>query len=248
MIHCNLASGRAWEPLAAHLGDVLSMAAVDMLGQGRSPMPLPDVDYQLQCAQASIAVMDADNMGPQDLVGHSFGACVALRVIMLRPDLVRSLVLFEPVFFGFLHDVGSHTFEVITKNDRPFYAAIQDGRTMDATERFLVRWGMPGEWQKMAPAVRQGFADRMWLIAAQRGSIIEDNDWRIRLGDLRRVACPTLVMHGGKSPSVMAEMTQVICAAIPGAVADSLPQAGHMLPITHAAECAVRMREFWHLN
>ena len=106
-IHCNLSTGRAWEPLAQHLDADLAISAVDMLGQGRSPMPDRSRDYQLQCAEASIAAMENSVSGPQDLVGHSFGGCIALRIVTLRPDLVRSLVLFEPVFFGFLQDAGS---------------------------------------------------------------------------------------------------------------------------------------------
>lgn len=37
---------------------------------------------------------------PVDVIGHSFGATVALRLALERPELVRSLVLVEPVLFA----------------------------------------------------------------------------------------------------------------------------------------------------
>lgn len=245
LIHCNLASGKAWEPLTAQFLDDLSMTAVDMLGQGRSPDPARDRDYQWQCAEASIAVLEADGAGPQDLVGHSFGATVALRVASLRPDLVRSLVLFEPIMFGFLGDVGHPAWDVIAATQDPFYTAYAENRLMDAAEDFLTNWGMPGAWAAMDEATRQGFADRMWLIAIQREAIIGDNDWRLRPAELGRMEMPALVMHGEDSPDALAALTEIISDGMPKGQGAGLAGAGHMLPLTHPQEVASHMRRFW---
>ena len=37
---------------------------------------------------------------PIDVIGHSFGATVALRLAVEQPEKVRSLTLIEPVFFA----------------------------------------------------------------------------------------------------------------------------------------------------
>ena len=246
LIHCNLATGKAWAPLMQVLDAELAAEAVDMLGQGRSPMPDRTRDYQLQCAEASIAVMQRS--GPQDLIGHSFGGCIALKVAHMRPDLVRTLTLFEPVFFGFLDDADHPVWQAMKPGQQAFYDTLTSGDTMAAAAKFLTEWGMPGEWERMPDDARRAMADRMWLIAAQRGSIVDDNNWRLRLPDLATLEMPTLVMHGEQSPPVMAEMTKIIVKTMPNASGAGLPGAGHMLPITHAGAVADHLHRFWNSN
>ena len=242
-VHCNLSTGKAWSPLWAEFETELAMTAIDMPGQGRSADPDRDRDYQWQCAEAVIAAMEPD--GPQDLVGHSFGATVALRVANLRPDLVRSLILFEPIQFVWLKDTAHPEWDRVTGDESGFYEAMKQGDMLRAAELFLSRWGMPGAWDQMPTEVRKTFAERMWLIDIQQPAILQDNDWRLSLDDLAAMKMPTLVMHGQDSLPVMAAMTEVTVAAIPNAWSDSLEGAGHMLPLTHSKVVAQRMRQFW---
>ena len=37
---------------------------------------------------------------PMDLIGHSFGATVAMRLAMEHPEMVRSVTMIEPVYFA----------------------------------------------------------------------------------------------------------------------------------------------------
>lgn len=242
-IHCNLSSGRAWDPLIPHVQDAVTATAVDLLGQGRSPMPDMDRDYQMQCAEASIAVME--EVGPQDVVGHSFGATVALRVAELRPDLVRSMILFEPILFCILNDVNDPQWDAIIAHEMPFHEAQVAGDTMRAAEIFISTWGMPGSWQKMPPEMRQGFADKMWLIQVQAGAVMETNDWRLSLDDLAAMTMPTLIMAGGDSHAAMEATGRVIAGQMQNATVEVLPGSGHMLPLTHSAAVAPRMHAFW---
>lgn len=222
------------------------MAAIDLPGQGKSAMPDMDRDYHAQCVAACLAEIEASG-GPQDLIGHSFGATVVLALAAQRPDLVRSLVLFEPVYFGLLNDAGHDGFNANLAQERPFNDAIQRGDMLAAAAAFLKRWGLPGEWDAMPDAAREVMASRMWVIPAQAPGMIEDGPMRMRLDALKTLECPTLVMHGGNSPAIMAALTNVICTTMPNGQGDVLEGAGHMLPITHHAECAAKMRSFWAL-
>ncbi|WP_157888329.1 alpha/beta fold hydrolase [Neptunicoccus sediminis] len=245
-IHCSLSSGKSLLPLMGHFSDEMTMVAVDLPGQGKSPMPDPARDYQTQCVEACIALVEQSG-GPQDLVGHSFGATVALRLAALRPDLVRSLVLFEPVYFGLLRDAGHPVYDSMQSDEGAFNTAIAQGDMMKAAELFLSRWGLPGEWERLPEAARKVMSERMWVIPAQHLAIIDDSDIRMRLHELEEVACPTLVIRGGDSPEVMTAVTKVISDTMPDCELDVLEGAGHMLPITHAAQCAKRLRGFWDL-
>ncbi len=75
MIHCSLASCEAWGGLARVLSGALTMTAFDMPGHGRSDEW--DARGEIQGVTAEIAAGFLD--GPADVIGHSFGATVALR-------------------------------------------------------------------------------------------------------------------------------------------------------------------------
>lgn len=66
----------------------------DRRGYGSSP-PTPRADFDIDAADIA-ALLD----GPADLVGHSYGAVVALLVAARRPGSVRTLTLVEPAAFA----------------------------------------------------------------------------------------------------------------------------------------------------
>ncbi|NJM82478.1 MAG: alpha/beta fold hydrolase, partial [Tabrizicola sp.] len=99
-LHCSLAHSGAWSGLVERLRGV-TVTALDEPGHGKAA----DWDGQeeIHGLTTRIAVELAEMLGdggPIDLMGHSFGATVALRIALDRPDLVRSLVLVEPVIFA----------------------------------------------------------------------------------------------------------------------------------------------------
>lgn len=93
-IHGLTEHGRRWETLATkHLPDI-SIAAPDLIGHGRSSWAAPwSLDANVT-ALADLLVREATR--PVMVVGHSFGAAVALNLAAARPDLVASLVLLDP--------------------------------------------------------------------------------------------------------------------------------------------------------
>ena len=244
--HCSLSSGKSLLPLARHFEFEMTIGAIDLPGQGKSAMPDMNRDYHSQCVAACIAEIEVMG-GPQDLVGHSFGATVVLALAVQRPDLVRTLVLFEPVYFGLLNDAGHDAYRASMVQERPFNDAIERGDMMAAAEAFLTRWGLPGEWEAISVASKEIMARRMWLIPAQADGIINDGPKRMKLDAISDLHVPTLVMHGGNSPIVMEAITEVISGTLPKGRGDVLNGAGHMLPITHHAACADKLRVFWGL-
>ena len=72
------------------------MRAFDLPGHGRSPDWDGVVEYQHLSTQIAASFV----IEPVDLIGHSFGATVALRLAVEQPQKLRSLTLIEPVFFA----------------------------------------------------------------------------------------------------------------------------------------------------
>lgn len=168
---------------------------------------------------------------PVHLVGHSFGATVALRLAVERPDLLASLTLIEPVFFYAARQVFPAEFNEYCDRAKPVIDAIQQGDILGAAERFLGAWGVEGTWVAMPPPMRAAIAEKMPLIEATAPSLFEDsgNIWP-RLG---RIECPVMLATGLLSEEVMARVQAAL--ELNMAVQSSLrfDGAGHMIPVTH---------------
>ena len=94
--HCSLAHSGTWRGLAAEFDNDVTLIAPDMYAHGQSP-DLP-VGQHLQEAMVDAASTLLDQ--PTDLWGHSFGGAIALRLALRKPELVRSIVLFEPILLA----------------------------------------------------------------------------------------------------------------------------------------------------
>jgi pimeloyl-ACP methyl ester carboxylesterase len=84
----------AQQPLAQEVRMVL----VNRRGFGRSP-DVAGEDFEVDAADIVGVLGDGAH-----LVGHSYGAVGALLAAAARPDLVRSLAVFEPPMFGLVSD------------------------------------------------------------------------------------------------------------------------------------------------
>ena len=102
LIHSGGFTSRQWRKLAEMLAPQFRVLAPDLIGYSPSA-PWPDgepfhfsrdVDYLLTLVDE-----------PVHLVGHSYGGFLALKLALARPDLVRSIAVFEPVAFGILDEV-----------------------------------------------------------------------------------------------------------------------------------------------
>ncbi|MFE1233635.1 alpha/beta fold hydrolase [Streptomyces sp. NPDC059442] len=99
------ATSTGWYPTAAALGGTHRVHAVDLVGEpGRS---VPDATRPLRTVDDLAGWLDAVLTGlglaSAALVGHSYGAWIALRYALRAPDRVDRLVLLDPTncFAGF---------------------------------------------------------------------------------------------------------------------------------------------------
>jgi len=108
-IHGSACNGRMWRAYQAALAPRASVA-VDLPGYGDTDWLDDARPYRL--ADAAGAIRRAlYGEGPFDVVAHSFGGAVALRLALANPSLVRTLTLIEPSYFAVLRDLGSRALE-----------------------------------------------------------------------------------------------------------------------------------------
>ncbi len=235
MLHCTLAHGGAWAGMARHLGDLLSMIAPDLLAHGEGPAPDRTRDFHNQATEAAATHLPDR---PCHLIGHSFGATVALRLALDHPERLRSLTLIEPVLFCAADGPGRGAHDAA-------FAPLSDATAISdpaqAARIFLDLWGT--ETFDALPSAQQTYiTDRIWIPEATEPALVEDcTNLLPRLSNLQ---IPTLILEGSQSPPVIAEINARLDHDLPVAQRATIPDASHMAPITHAQATANKIRRF----
>jgi len=236
MLHPALAHRGALAPLMARLSGY-AFTAFDLPGHGESAYD-QSIDIQAQAVETAETLLAAS--GPSDVFGHSFGATVALKLALKRPDLVRNLYLYEPVYFSLLAADNPAAYAAEAKDSAAFTAAASHGDWPAAARAFLARWSMEG--YDALPKPQQAYILRtIPLIMESGAAIIAPESAGEVLAGLTGLKLPVLLIRGAQSPQVIKAICAVIAARSNMVTPVVLPEAGHMGPITHAAAVAKAM-------
>ena len=238
LIHCSLAHSGAWSALAERLAGKLRMTAFDLPGHGGAPDPEPGADITALAMAQAVALAEAER-GPVDAVGHSFGAVVALRLALERPELVRTLTLIEPTIFAAAWHAGAPEAAAHVDALRPLEAALKAGDRAAAARFFLADWGAGSGWDALPAAQRAYVADRIHLILQAEPSLWHDTGKLLAPGRLEALARPVLLVEGGCSPPIIGAIAREIARRLPRVVRVTVPGAAHMVPMTHPDAVAV---------
>lgn len=235
-LHCNLGHSGAFRGIAEALGDVLTLEAPDMPGHGRSVAyreEIPAGQWMLD------AILDQITE-PVDVIGHSYGGLLGLRLALLRPDLVRSLSLYEPVT---MLGAQAEAPEAVAENHAHMERVIalyEAGDSEGAVRLFVEEWGDGRPWAALPEATRAQFAGLMSFVVASQLDVLHDvGDIMPRLG---QIEVPVVVMDGALSPAIMKPACDYVAAQVQNGRRATVAGAGHMGAITHAAEVAAEVR------
>lgn len=242
-LHCSLAHMGAWAGLAKHLQSV-SLMAPDLLGHGRSGDWDGISDFHSMATRQAMALLAQMPEGRVHLIGHSFGATVALRMAMEDPDRIASLTLFEPVLFCAARAAGGPAFAAHIAHHKDFAAAYKVGDNAAAAEAFQAIWGRGDPFDALPPAQRDYIIQRIPLIAAQDPALLADAAGILAYGRLESLGVPVLLVQGAESPPVIEAINAELARRLPQVRRATVAGAGHMLPITHAADCAALVAGF----
>ncbi len=238
LLHCGLAHSDAWAGVLAKLNDVLDATAFDLPGHGKSGDWDGQGDYQVRVCSIAAAMLDQ----PANLIGHSFGATVALRLAVERPELVRSLTLIEPVYFAAAR--GTKALAQHGKDYASFAGALMAGDRIAAARAFVATWGTGEPWESMSEQQRTYLTDRIHLIAETSNAIYDDADGILSKRRLEQVEVPVLLIDGAESPPVIDAVQSKLAKRLPDARRVTIEGAGHMVPVTHPVEVAAAIRDF----
>lgn len=229
-LHCMMGSGSGWGPIAQALAGRVDLRAFDLPGHGRSGDFVPgDLDYHTAATRIAAAMIDR----PLDLIGHSLGATIALRIAVAAPEAIRSLTLIEPVLFA----AAGGRAALAAEGTADPAALLADLGEAAATRAFLADWGAQG-YDDMPAPVQAALRRQIHLAADTDATLCDDRAQILRPGGLEGVDAPVMLISGAESPPIIHKIADALAARLPDVGRASVPGAGHMLPITHPAQVA----------
>ncbi len=99
LLHGFIGSGRYWGAAFDALAEDHRLLVPDLLGFGASPKPASGYGADEHAGAVAAALAEAGVDEPVVIGAHSFGTLVALRLAVLRPGLVASIVAFGPPLY-----------------------------------------------------------------------------------------------------------------------------------------------------
>lgn len=231
-LHCGLGQSGMWKGVAAALAETATLLAPDLPGHGKSaPFP-PDTDVH---DAATDAIRPFAEPGTH-LVGHSFGATVALRLALEDPDRVASLTLIEPVFFAAARGGAAHAPHRAA--EEIFFDVFNSGDLLAAAQEFNRLWGGGVPWDSFRPQMQQAMAQGMPFVVGTEPSLWQDCHGLLAAGRLERLTCPVHVMLGSDTVPIIADVHAGLMTRIAQASETVVEGAGHMLVLTHPEQVA----------
>jgi pimeloyl-ACP methyl ester carboxylesterase len=231
-------------PHARILADAFRVVRLQTLNVDRSErhQPLPaGYSLKLESAAMARALDELGLTGPLDIVGHSFGALVALDFALDHPDRVRTLVLAEPPAFW----AAPREELMATRDMRAMFELSRElDPVRDPTDDQLVRFRCVLGTCGMTPPAANDPARDDWMArrAALRGlsAVANHSDSTARLRAFRR---PVLIVTGTTTVSFHRRINDILAATLPRAERAELP-GGHGAVATAPDQFIATLRAF----
>ena len=231
-LHSNASSSAQWRSLMDRLGGRHRVLAPDSYGAGRSPDWPSDREISLHDEVDFIAPVLARAGTPCALVGHSYGAAVALMAALEDPARVRALALYEPTLFALVDAQGPppNGVDGIREAVRAAGAALDAGDRSTAAEHFIDFWMGAGSWRAMPPERKPAIADAVVNVRRWAHALFgEPTPAR----SFAALDVPVLYMLGGSSPESAHAVARALVPVLPRVRVVELRGLGHMAPVTH---------------
>lgn len=228
-IHCTLGHAGAWRGVAAALKDDLSLLAFDLPSHGKSGVWDRTGNVHDVATEMARGVISA----PMDLIGHSFGATIALRIAVESPELVRSLTMIEPVYFAAALQDDPALAAQYARDTAPLDAAFASGDEREAARVFNRDWGDGTPWEDLPERMRDHMARLVHYVPASAAFVHHDSAGLLQEGRMARAAMPAVVIEGDQSPPMSAKIAVSLQKRLPDLERVVVNGAGHMLPVTH---------------
>jgi pimeloyl-ACP methyl ester carboxylesterase len=231
-LHANASTSGQWRALMERLSGRFRVIAADAYGSGKSP-DWPAGTPGWLADEVDLLEELFQQLGePFHLVGHSYGAAVALKAAVRYGERVKSLALYEPTLFALLlaQDPQHPAVQGIRDAAADAAAAVERGDLEAAGERFIDYWMGAGAWAAMPEARRPAVAQSMRGIRYWAHALMSEPT---PLAAFAQLEAPVLYLVGARSPASSRGVFAALSRILPHVKVVEFERLGHMGPVTH---------------
>jgi len=179
------------------------------------------------------------NLSPAHLIGHSYGALIALYMAHQHPDQVRTLVLGEPPAMSLLGGNKQYSRDIDKTRENTFEESVQDairrGEKEKAVRIFLDGvTSKEGFFDQLQPQARAMIMDNVKSLGGELASASISQ--RITQEDIQKITKPTLLVRGELSPKFLHHIVDILANDMPNSEELVIPQQSHNLGRTETPE------------
>lgn len=231
-IHSNASSSAQWRGLMDLLANSNRVFAPDSYGSGKSPDWPSDREISLQNEVSFIEPVLEIAGTPLTLVGHSYGAAVALIAALNNPNRVRALAVYEPTLFAVVDEQGPppNGADGIRHAVSAAGVALDRGDKDAAAKHFIDFWMGGGSWAATPAQRKPGIADSVVNVRRWAHALFTE---QTPVEAFAALDLPVLYMLGGSSPESAHAVARVLIPKLPRVRVVELAGLGHMAPVTH---------------
>ena len=232
LMHAAGSSGAQWRGVLPHLTVRYRVITPDLYGHGRTDF-WPDPDTLRHEDQAALlgAILDQIGARSVDMVGHSYGGATALRAMLQNPDLVRRLVIIEPMLLNLLVDAGeADALADLYVMAKGFLHNVEAKGPEVAWKIFLDFRNGDGAWEGYPQKTCDNFLRRTQGHVANLKSNMKN---QTPATELATITTPTLAIKTEHATSFDGRMVEILAEAMPDCTLLTLEDTAHMVPLTH---------------
>jgi pimeloyl-ACP methyl ester carboxylesterase len=244
-VHGAVSDARAWEPIREAIADQYRFIAPTLRYFGAGQWPDKGERFGVTTHADDVAAfLSALDVGQVHLVGWSYGGTVAAAAALKNPDLVQSLILFEPPLPALVKEgeAGDAAWEAAGKMFDPVTTAIEEGDDDKATKLLIegVFQLSPGGFERQ-PQERQ----TMQLENARTMPLLwSDPLDEVTCDMLKALDKPTLIIHGAESNAYWVHIAEVTDECMPQAEVAAQPKVNHDGPVRDPVGLAAMIDDF----
>jgi pimeloyl-ACP methyl ester carboxylesterase len=244
LVHGALGDYRQWDSIAKRLQPHFRVVAVSRRFHWPNNPPTSTVDYSVESHRDDLLALLKSIAEPVHLVGHSYGAAVALSAALADPSIARTLTLIEPPLPNL---VSASAPELAEENASraamvvALRAQVAAGKDETATLT-LFDWaqGGPGGFAALAEACRRQLLENSNTI----GPTYATPPPRYTCSQLTRLSMPTLILSGADTRPFYRRSAQAAAACIPESQWGFIRDARHMVIVENPDVTAAAMLDF----
>ncbi len=200
MLHSLGTTADMWRLIAAYLGKRHPVIAFDLRGHGQSSKPTDGYDLET-VAEDVVQAMAAIGLGQVALIGHGWGAKVALILAVQHPALVSHLVLVDCPFIEPRHWPGMTRERFVRISSPPEQFTSREAFLHAMQQEMAAFWSPEIEQIVLATVQEQPDGTLQPLLQPASQRLIRASLWEDRaLSYYGKVTCPVLLVPAAAPP------------------------------------------------